>query len=111
MKKARTLEAKLALLSRISHRYEIFGVLILFSMHVIQHCASCKPVDVIEMTTFTPMLRLIFSILILIDQYDILKVKHAIAGEVFWFIQRHISTLNNILCKDEGDTEPGELAS
>lgn len=40
-----TLEAKLALLLRISHSYEKFGGQILISMGVLEHLRSCRVVD------------------------------------------------------------------
>lgn len=43
---ARTIEAKLALLLRISHKYGTSGAQVLFSMDILQHCASCRAMDI-----------------------------------------------------------------
>ncbi|PRQ52154.1 putative nucleoporin Nup186/Nup192/Nup205 [Rosa chinensis] len=109
MQQARTLEAKLAVLLRISHTYGTIGAQVLFSMDILQHCASCRAMSIFGMTTFTPMLRLVFSLLVLIDRYDILEVKNNIAWEVANFVKCHNSIFDDLLW-EEGDEEPRELA-
>ncbi|XP_004305847.1 PREDICTED: uncharacterized protein LOC101295739 [Fragaria vesca subsp. vesca] len=100
---SRELEAKLALFLRISHTYGTSRAELLFSMGILQHCGSCRVADI------TAMLRLVFSLLVLIDKYDVLEVEHHIVREVALFIQKH-STMFDDLLWGEGDAEPRELA-
>lgn len=102
LQQARTLEAKLALLLRISHKYGTSGAQVLFSMDILQHCASCRAMDIFGRTIVKPMLRLVFSLLVLIDKFEILEVKQNIVREVMNFIERHNSIFDDILF-GEGD--------
>lgn len=45
LQRACTLEAELALLLRISHKYGKSGAQVLFSMGALEHIASCKAIN------------------------------------------------------------------
>lgn len=45
MQRAQTLEAELALLLRIGHKYGKSGAQVIFSMGALEHIASCRAVN------------------------------------------------------------------
>ncbi|KAL9275467.1 Nuclear pore complex protein NUP205-like protein [Drosera capensis] len=96
LQRACTLEAELALLLRISHRYGTAGAQVLFSMGVLEQIGSCKALSTFVKGNFrrtearfvkelaadvdrqqmivAPILRLILSLTSLIDTSDFLEV-------------------------------------
>ncbi|CAA6666415.1 unnamed protein product [Spirodela intermedia] len=117
-----TLEAKLALLLRISHNYEKFGGQILISMGVLEHLRSCRVVDlqmkrsmrsgdyksVRDSTAvnerlrlvLSPALRLVSSLTSLVALSELFEVKNKIVREVVDFVREHQSAFDEILRKD-----------
>lgn len=107
LQRACTLEAELAMLLRISHKYGKSGAQVLFSMDALEHIASCKAVgfqgslrwvdtklrrevgrDIDrQRMIITPMLRLVFSLTSLVDTSDFFEVKNKIVREVIDFIK------------------------
>lgn len=107
LQRACTLEAELALLLRISHKYGKSGAQVLFSMDALDHIASCKAVGLQgslrrvdtklrrelgrnvdrQRMIVTPMLRLVFSLTSLVDTSDFFEVKNKIVREVIDFIK------------------------
>ncbi|KAL2479697.1 Nuclear pore complex protein [Abeliophyllum distichum] len=125
MQRVCTLEAELALLLRISHKYGKSGVQVLFSMGLLEHIASCKAlnlqtkgtsrridtkigrylsVDVDEQRmVIAPILRLVFSLTSLVDASEFFEVKNKIVREVVEFVKGHQLLFDQILRVDISD--------
>ncbi|XWS17148.1 hypothetical protein CRYUN_Cryun33cG0043500 [Craigia yunnanensis] len=120
LQRACTLEAELALLLRISHKYGKSGAQVLFSMGALEHIASCKAVNLQgslrrvdkklrrdvavdidkQRMIVTPMLRLVFSLTSLIDTSEFFEVKNKIVREVIDFVKRHQLRFDQVLRED-----------
>ncbi|KAL6992058.1 hypothetical protein U1Q18_010169 [Sarracenia purpurea var. burkii] len=122
-----TLEAELALLLRISHKYGKSGAQVIFSMGALEHIASCRAVNVQikgslrridakfgrglsvdfdrRRMIIAPILRLVFSLTSLIDASDFFEVKNKIVREVIDLVKGHQSLFDQVLQEDlsEGD--------
>ncbi|KAK2984101.1 hypothetical protein RJ640_018126, partial [Escallonia rubra] len=116
------LEAELALLLRISHKYGKSGAQVLFSMGALEHIASCKAiniqvkgnmrrfeakskrylsVDVHEQRmVITPMLRLLFSLTSLVNTSEYFEVKNKVVREVIDFVKGHQLLFDQLLHED-----------
>ncbi|XP_022143113.1 nuclear pore complex protein NUP205 [Momordica charantia] len=125
LQRACTLEAELALLLRISHKYGKNGAQLLFSMGALEHLASCRAVNLqgslrwIDMkphrdvagninkqqTIVTPILRLLFSLTSLVDTSDFFEVKNKIVREVVDFIKGHQRLFDQILGEDVSEAD------
>ncbi|XP_009364040.2 nuclear pore complex protein NUP205 [Pyrus x bretschneideri] len=125
LQRAYTLEAELALLLRISHKYGKSGAQVLFSMGALEHIASCKavnflgslrwvdtkhqrdvPVDVKKQRMIiTPILRLVFSLLSLVDTSEFFEVKNKIVREVIDFVKGHRSLFDHVLREDISEAD------
>ncbi|PON88994.1 Nucleoporin [Trema orientale] len=128
LQRACTLEAELALILRISHKYGKSGAQVLFSMGALEHIASCKAVNFLgslrrvdtklrkdaavdfdgQRMIITPVLRLVFSLTSLIDTSEFLEVKNKIVREVIDFVKGHQSLFDKVLRKDISEAD--ELA-
>ncbi|KAF2282365.1 hypothetical protein GH714_043827 [Hevea brasiliensis] len=125
LQRACTVEAELALLLRISHKYGKSGAQVLFSMGVLEHIASCRAVnlqgslrrldpklqrdaavdiDKQRMIT-TPILRLVFSLTSLVDTSDIFEVKNKIVREVIDFVKGQQLLFDQILQEDISEAD------
>ncbi|KAL9268074.1 Nuclear pore complex protein NUP205-like protein, partial [Drosera capensis] len=122
LQRACTLEAELALLLRISHRYGTAGAQVLFSMGVLEQIGSCKALSTFVKGNFrrtearfvkelaadvdrqqmivAPILRLILSLTSLIDTSDFLEVKNKVVREVLEFVKLHPSVFDQALLED-----------
>ncbi|KAH9761850.1 nuclear pore complex protein NUP205 [Citrus sinensis] len=127
LQRACTLEAELALLLRISHKYGKSGAQVLFSMGSLEHIASCKAVGLQgslrrvatkprralggdidrQRMIVTPMLRLVFSLTSLVDTSDFFEVKNKVVREVMDFIKGHQLLVDQVL--QENISEADEL--
>ncbi|KAK4852857.1 hypothetical protein QYF36_000212 [Acer negundo] len=127
LQRATTLEAELALLLRISHKYGKSGAQVLFSMGALEHIASSRAVnwqgsfrrvdtklrrDVAKdfdrhRMIITPMLRLVFSLTSLVDSSDFFEVKNKIVREVIDFVKGHQLLFDQVL--QENVSEVDEL--
>ncbi|KAL5838519.1 hypothetical protein ACOSQ3_015688 [Xanthoceras sorbifolium] len=127
LQRATTLEAELALLLRISHKYGKSGAQVLFSMGALEHIASSRAVnwqgslrrvdtklrrDVAKdfdrhRMIITPMLRLVFSQTSLVDTSDFFEVKNKIVREVIDFVKGHQLLFDQVL--QENVSEVDEL--
>ncbi|KAJ4837663.1 hypothetical protein Tsubulata_013874 [Turnera subulata] len=121
--RACTLEAELALLLRVSHKYGKSGAQVLSSMGALEHIASCRAVslqgrrfdpklrrDVAldinkQRMVVTPMLRLVFSLTSLVDTSDIFEVKNKIVREVIGFVKGHQLLFDQILREDVAEAD------
>ncbi|KAG8654366.1 nuclear pore complex protein NUP205 isoform X3 [Manihot esculenta] len=125
LQRACTVEAELALLLRISHKYGKSGVQVLFSMGALEHIASCRAVnlqgslrrldpkirrdaavdiDKQRMIT-TSILRLVFSLTSLVDTSDIFEVKNKIVRELVGFVKGHQLLFDQILQEDISEAD------
>lgn len=117
-----TLEAELALVLRISHKYGKSGAQILFSMGALEHIASCKVVNFQvkgsfrrfetklrrdaavnidkQQTIIAPILRLVFSLTSLVDTSDFFEVKNKIVREVIDFVKGHQLLFDQVIQED-----------
>ncbi|XP_065850095.1 nuclear pore complex protein NUP205 [Euphorbia lathyris] len=115
-----TIEAELALLLRISHKYGKSGAQVLFSMGALEFVASCRAVNLQgslrrldpkvrrdvavdidkQRMIITPILRLVFSLTSLIDTSDIFEVNTKIVREVVDFVKGHQLLFDQILRED-----------
>lgn len=117
-----TLEAQLALLLRISHRYNKHGAQILLSSAALEHLKSCRVMDLQikraakhngtifgrsparevdkQRLLVTPILRLVSSLSSLVDSSEFLEVKNKIVREVIDFVKCHQFALERILRED-----------
>ncbi|KHG08775.1 hypothetical protein F383_13507 [Gossypium arboreum] len=119
MQRACTLEAELALLLRICHKYGKSGAQVLFSMGALEHLASCRAVNLqgsLRVETklrrdgavdvdkqrmiVTPVLRLVFSLTSLIDTSEFFEVKNKIVREVIDFVKGHHLVFDHVLRED-----------
>ncbi|XP_016651919.1 PREDICTED: nuclear pore complex protein NUP205 [Prunus mume] len=123
--RAYTLEAELALLLRISHKYGKSGAQVIFSMGALEHIASCRavnflgslrwvgtkhqrdvPVDIKKQRmVITPILRLVFSLLSLVDTSEFFEVKNKIVREVIDFVKGHRSLFDHVLREDISEAD------
>ncbi|KAG8487816.1 hypothetical protein CXB51_018635 [Gossypium anomalum] len=119
MQRACTLEAELALLLRICHKYGKSGAQVLFSMGALEHLASCRAVNLqgsLRVETklrrdvavdvdkqrmiVTPVLRLVFSLTSLVDTSEFFEVKNKIVREVIDFVKGHHLVFDHVLRED-----------
>ncbi|KAH1131571.1 hypothetical protein J1N35_002949 [Gossypium stocksii] len=119
MQRACTLEAELALLLRICHKYGKSGAQVLFSMGALEHIASCRAVNLqgsLRVETklrrdvavdidkqrmiVTPVLRLVFSLTSLVDTSEFFEVKNKIVREVIDFVKGHHLVFDHVLRED-----------
>ncbi|XVF88378.1 hypothetical protein PTKIN_Ptkin19aG0046000 [Pterospermum kingtungense] len=119
LQRACTLEAELALLLRISHKYGKSGAQVLFSMGALEHIASCRAVnlqgslrrvdkklrrDAVDIDKqrmiVIPVLRLVFSLTSLVDTSDFFEVKNKIVREVIDFVKGHQLLFDQVLRED-----------
>ncbi|XP_024182296.1 nuclear pore complex protein NUP205 isoform X2 [Rosa chinensis] len=120
MQRAQTLEAELALLLRISHKYGKSGAQVIFTMGALEHIASCRAVNVFgslrwidtknqrnvsvdinkQRMIVTPILRLVFSLLSLVDTSEFYEVKNKVVREVIEFVKGHRSLFDHVLRED-----------
>ncbi|KAK9269394.1 hypothetical protein L1049_001167 [Liquidambar formosana] len=125
LQRACTLEAELALLLRISHKYGKSGAQVLFSMGALEHISLCKAVNFQgglrrvdtklrrDMTVNTdkqrmiiaPILRLVFSLTSLVDTSDFFEVKNKIVREVIDFVKGHQSLFDQVLQEDVSEAD------
>ncbi|EXC04145.1 hypothetical protein L484_006623 [Morus notabilis] len=120
-----TLEAELALLLRISHKYGKSGAQVLFSVGALEHISSCKAINFLgslrrvdtklrrdvavdfdrQRLIITPVLRLVFSLTSLIDASEFLEVKNKIVREVIDFVKGHQTLFDRVLCEDISEAD------
>ncbi|KAA8535090.1 hypothetical protein F0562_030093 [Nyssa sinensis] len=122
-----TLEAELALLLRISHKYGKSGAEVLFSMGSLEHLASCRAVSMQikrnlmrvdtkfgrdlsvdvdkERMVIAPILRLVFSLTSLVDTSDFFEVKNKIVREVINFVKGHQLLFDQVLREDVSEAD------
>lgn len=119
LQRACTLEAELALLLRISHKYGKAGAQVLSSMAALEYLASCKAVNMPlkgslrrleaglrkefsldidkQQAILAPVLRLVLSLTSLVDASDFFEVKNKIVREVIEFVKAHPSLFDRVL--------------
>ncbi|KAL2929631.1 hypothetical protein RDABS01_035041 [Bienertia sinuspersici] len=124
-----TLEAELALMLRVSHKYGKAGAQVLSSMGTLEHLASCKalymplkgslrqvetrfgrelPANVDKQQVIVaPVLRLVLSLTSLLDASDYFEVKNKIVREAIEFVKAHPSLFDRAL--QENISEADEL--
>ncbi|PWA94300.1 Nucleoporin Nup186/Nup192/Nup205 [Artemisia annua] len=124
------LEAELALLLRISHKYGKSGAQILFSMGAFEHIGSCMTQNMQikgslrrfdtnfgkdsfadihrQRMVVSPSLRLVFSLTSLVETSEFFEVKNKIVREVVDFVKGHQLLFDQVLRQDISDTD--ELA-
>ncbi|OMO81108.1 hypothetical protein CCACVL1_12606 [Corchorus capsularis] len=120
LQRACTLEAELALLLRISHKYGKSGAQVLFSMGALEHIASCRAVNLQgsfrrvdtklrrdvavdidkQRMIVTPLLRLVLSLTSLVDTSEFFEVRNKIVREVIDFVKGHQLLFDQILRED-----------
>lgn len=127
MQRVCTLEAELALLLRISHKYGKSGAQVLFSMGAYEHISACKAlnmqlkgsyrrmdgkfgrelsVDVDKQRMIiAPILRLVFSLTSLVDASEFFEVKNKVVREVIEFVRSHQLLFDQILREDLSDAD------
>lgn len=127
LQRACTLEAELALVLRISHKYGKAGAQVLSSMGALEHLASCKalnmqlkgslrrletrfgrelPLDVDKQQVIVaPVLRLVLSLTSLIDASDFFEVKNKIVREVIEFVKAHPSLFDRVLQQNVSEAD------
>ncbi|KAL5547863.1 hypothetical protein UlMin_003094 [Ulmus minor] len=125
LQRACTLEAELALLLRISHKYGKSGSQVLFSMSALEHIASCRAINSMgslrridtkprrdvaadidkQRMIVTPVLRLVFSLTSLVDTSEFLEVKNKIVREVIDFVKGHQALFDKVLREDISEAE------
>ncbi|XP_010250099.1 PREDICTED: nuclear pore complex protein NUP205 [Nelumbo nucifera] len=125
-----TLEAELAFLLRISHKYGKAGAQVLFSMGALEQLASCRitglqmkggfrsidakvrrnvPMEIdMQRMVVVPILRLVSSLTSLVDTSDFFEVKNKIVREVIDFVKGHELLFDQVLRRDVSDAD--ELA-
>lgn len=129
LQRACTLEAELALMLRISHKYGKAGAQVLSSMGTLEHLASCKALYMPlkgslrrvetrfggelpansdkQQVIVAPVLRLVVSLTSLIDASDFCEVKNKIVREAIEFVKAHPSLFDRAL--QENISEVDEL--
>lgn len=115
-----TLEAELASLLRISHKYGKAGAQVLYSMGALEHIASCRAMNLqgslrrVDMklqrhvvmdfdkqrVIVTPMLRLVFSLTSLVDTSEFFEVKNKIVRDVIDFVKGHQLLIDQVIRDD-----------
>ncbi|XP_019417068.1 PREDICTED: nuclear pore complex protein NUP205-like isoform X6 [Lupinus angustifolius] len=125
LQRACTFEAELALLLRISHKYEKSGAQVLFSMGILEHLSSGRIISSQgglrrvetrlrrDMATdidrqrmiVTPILRLVFSLTSLVDTSEFLEMKNKIVREIIDFVKGHQPLLDHILRVDIAEAD------
>ncbi|EOA12740.1 hypothetical protein CARUB_v10028249mg [Capsella rubella] len=118
--RACTLEAELALLLRISHKYGNSGGQVLFSMGALEHISSCKAISFkgnmrrVDMklqndvgydvqkqrTIITAVLRLVFALTSLVETSEFFEGRNKIVREVIEFIKGHQFLFDQLLRED-----------
>ncbi|KFK26746.1 hypothetical protein AALP_AA8G287800 [Arabis alpina] len=118
--RACTLEAEVALLLRISHKYGKSGGQILFSMGALEHIASCRAISFkgnmrrVDMklqsdagydvqkqrTIITAVLRLVFALTSLVETSEFFEGRNKIVREVIEFIKGHQFLFDQLLRED-----------
>ncbi|PIA65680.1 hypothetical protein AQUCO_00100883v1 [Aquilegia coerulea] len=120
-----TLEAELAVMLRISHKYGKSGSQVLFSMGALGHLAMCKvggfirgdarakrdvAVDIDKnRLVISPILRVVYSLTSLVDTSDFFEVKNKIVREVVDFIKEHQMLFDQILRADISEADESTL--
>nr|GEW31502.1 nuclear pore complex protein NUP205 [Tanacetum cinerariifolium] len=124
------LEAELALLLRISHKYGKSGAQILFSMGAFEHISSCMTQNMQikgslrrfdtnfgkdsfadihrQRMVVSPSLRLVLSLTSLVETSEFFEVKNKIVREVVDFVKGHQLLFDQVLHQDVSDID--ELA-
>ncbi|XP_059431871.1 nuclear pore complex protein NUP205 isoform X2 [Corylus avellana] len=125
LQRACTLEAELALLLRISHKYGKSGAQVLYSMGTLEHIASCRAVNFqgslrrLDMKLqrhvaldfdkqrmiITPMLRLVFSLTSLVNTSEFFEVKNKIVHDVVDFVKGHQLLIDQVLREDVSEAD------
>lgn len=127
MQRICTLEAELALLLRISHKYGKSGAQVLFSMGSLEHVASCRTLNLqmkgnvqrfdkrIGMSlsvnvdkqrmVVAPILRLVYSLTSLVDTSELFEVKNKVVREILDFVKGHQLLFDQILREDLSDAD------
>ncbi|PHU07947.1 Nuclear pore complex protein [Capsicum chinense] len=127
MQRVCTLEAEIALLLRISHKYGKSGAQVLFSMGAYESISACKAlnmqvkgsyrrmdgkfgrelsVDVDKQRMIiAPILRLVFSLTSLVDASEFFEVKNKVVREVIEFVRIHQLLFDQILREDLSDAD------
>ncbi|GAB4828290.1 hypothetical protein Ancab_035204 [Ancistrocladus abbreviatus] len=135
LQRACTLEAELAVLLRISHKYGKAGAQVLSSMGILEQVSSCKALNMpmkgslrqtetsfgrelvpdfhMQRMIVGPVLRLVLSLTSLIETSDFFEVKNKIVREVIQFIKSHPSLFDRVLQEDfsEVDGQTMELTN
>ncbi|XP_071686120.1 nuclear pore complex protein NUP205 isoform X2 [Rutidosis leptorrhynchoides] len=121
------LEAELALLLRISHKYGKSGAQILFSMGAFEHISSCMTQNMQikgnlrrfdsnfgkdsfadvhrQRMVVSPSLRLVFSLTSLVETSEFFEVKNKIVREVVDFVKGHQLLFDQVLRQDVSDAD------
>lgn len=125
LQRACTLEAQVALLLTISHKYGKPGAQVLFSMGALEHISSCKavcfqrslrhfdakfqrdvPLDVDRQRMITvAVLRLVFSLTSLVDTSEFFEMKNKVVRQIIDFIKGHQSLFDQILQEDVSNSD------
>ncbi|GLT26191.1 hypothetical protein SLA2020_012740 [Shorea laevis] len=125
LQRAYTLEAELALLLRISHKYGKSGAQVLFSMGALEHLSSCRAthlqgglrrvdtklrrdvaVDIDKQRMIVaPILRLVFSLTSLVETSEFFEMKNKIVREVIDFIKGHQPLFDQVLWQDISEAD------
>ncbi|XP_010688007.2 nuclear pore complex protein NUP205 [Beta vulgaris subsp. vulgaris] len=114
-----TLEAELALMLRISHKYGKAGAQVLSSMGTLEHLSSCKALYLPlkgslrhvenrfarglpanadrQQVIAAPVLRLVSSLTSLVDASDFFEVKNKIVREAIEFVKAHPTLFDQAL--------------
>ncbi|XP_020593460.1 nuclear pore complex protein NUP205-like [Phalaenopsis equestris] len=125
-----TLEAQLAFLLRISHKYDRHGAKFLLSTDALEHLGSCRVMNLQtkglarhtgislgrnlsgegdKYLLVTPILRLVSSLTSLVDSSEFLEVKNKVVREVIDFVKSQRSVFDQILREDISSAEEGTL--
>ncbi|KAL0915304.1 hypothetical protein M5K25_015711 [Dendrobium thyrsiflorum] len=126
-----TLEAQLAFLLRISHKYNRHGAKILLSTGALEHLGSCRAMNLQnkglarqsgtilkrgqtgegdkQHLLVTLILRLVSSLTSLVDSSEFLEVKNKIVREVLDFVKSQQLVFDHILREDISVADEGTL--
>ncbi|KAK4487351.1 hypothetical protein RD792_006029 [Penstemon davidsonii] len=127
MQRVCTLEAKLSLLLRISHKYGKSGSQVLFSMGALEHISSCRALNLQMKGNFrrkdtmigrnlsvdvdkqrmivAPILRLVFSLTSLVDTSEFFEVKNKVVREIIEFVKGHQLMFDQVVQEDLSDAD------
>ncbi|XP_057538767.1 nuclear pore complex protein NUP205 isoform X1 [Amaranthus tricolor] len=127
LQRACTLEAELALMLRISHKYGKAGAQVLSSMGILEHLATCKALHIPlkgslrqletrfgreipanadkQQVVVAPVLRLVFSLTSLVDASDFFEVKNKIVREAMEFVKAHPSLFDRALLENISEAD------